>query len=84
MLLDTIVDSASALRRELALPPSAQTPADLVAEQLVTAGPGAPTVSARGRSAEDPEFLAEVLRMPRAHLLVDGYNVTKEGFGNLP
>jgi predicted RNA-binding protein with PIN domain len=85
LLLDTIVDSASGLRRELALPPSAQTPAELVAEQL-TGGtqPAAVVVPARGRDADDPEFLAEVIRLPRAHLLVDGYNVTKEGFGSLP
>ena len=82
LLLDTIVESASALRRELALPPATQTPADLVAEQLITPEPV--TVSARGRAADDPEFLAEVLRLPRAHLLVDGYNVTMEGFGALP
>jgi predicted RNA-binding protein with PIN domain len=84
LLLDTIVDSASALRRELALPPAAQTPAELVAEQLIRPRPESATVAARGRDGDDPEFLAELLRMPRAHLLVDGYNVTKEGFGGLP
>ena len=84
LLLDTIVESASALRRELALPPTTQTPAELVAEQLTSSEPSAVTVPARGRAADDPEFLAEVLRLPRAHLLVDGYNVTIEGFGSLP
>jgi predicted RNA-binding protein with PIN domain len=84
LLLDTIVESASALRRELALPPAAQTPADLVAGQLITSEPAVAVVPARGRAADDPEFLAEVLRLPRAHLLVDGYNVTMEGFGTLP
>jgi predicted RNA-binding protein with PIN domain len=83
LLLDTIVDSAAALRRELALPPTAQTPAELVAEQLITPEQ-AVTVATRGRAGDDPEFLAEVLRLPRAHLLVDGYNVTMEGFGALP
>jgi predicted RNA-binding protein with PIN domain len=82
LLLDTIVDSAAALRRELALPPAAQTPADLVAEQL-TPSPAA-VIRARGRDGDDPELLAELLRLPRAHLLVDGYNVTMEGFGGLP
>jgi len=84
LLLDTIVDSASGLRRELALPPTAQTPAELVAEQLIAPEPQTPSVATRGRAADDPEFLAEVLRLPRAHLLVDGYNVTMEGFGGLP
>jgi predicted RNA-binding protein with PIN domain len=87
LLLDTIVDSASALRRELALPPAAQAPADLVAEQLTrNAGspPSAPSISPRGLAADDPALLAELLRVPRAHLLVDGYNVTMEGYGGLP
>ncbi len=88
LLLDTIVDSASALRRELALPPIARTPADLVTEQLVGAddqtGPSAPVVPARGLAGDDPALLLELLRIPRAHLLVDGYNVTKEGYGSLP
>ena len=82
LLLDTIVDSAAALRRELALPPAGQTPADLVAEQLTESVPG--PVSTRGRSGDDPELLAELLRLPRAHLLVDGYNVTMEAYGALP
>jgi predicted RNA-binding protein with PIN domain len=84
LLLDTIVEAASALRRELALPPTTQTPAELVAEQLISSEPATAIVPARGRAADDPEFLAEVLRLPRAHLLVDGYNVTIEGFGSLP
>jgi predicted RNA-binding protein with PIN domain len=84
LLLDTIVESAAGLRRELALPPTTQSPADLVAEQLITSEPSVVTVPARGREADDPEFLAEVLRLPRTHLLVDGYNVTIEGFGALP
>jgi predicted RNA-binding protein with PIN domain len=83
LLLDTIVDSAAALRRELALPPAAQTPADLVAEQLTTGEP-ASAVQARGLAADDPAWLTELLKLPRAHLLVDGYNVTMEGFGGLP
>jgi predicted RNA-binding protein with PIN domain len=85
LLLDTIVDAAAALRRELALPPAAQTPADLVAAQL--AGPAedaAAVPPARGLAADDPEILAELLRLPRAHLVVDGYNVTMAGYGNLP
>jgi len=84
LLLDTIVESASALRRELALPPATQTPAELVAEQLISSEPSTAIVQARGRAGDDPEFLAEVLRLPRTHLLVDGYNVTIEGFGSLP
>ena len=84
LLLDTIVESASALRRELALPPAAQAPADLVAEQLNPGPVKTPTVAPRGLEADDPALLAELLRIPRAHLVVDGYNVTMEGYGALP
>jgi len=81
LLLDTIVDAASGLRHELALPPLDQLPADLVAP------PAAADVQrqgSRGRSLDDPALLDEVLRQPWAHLLVDGYNVSKTGFGGLP
>jgi predicted RNA-binding protein with PIN domain len=88
LLLDTIVESASALRRELALPPASQTPADLVTEQLVAEGaigdPATSMVRPRGLADDDPALLLEMLRIPRAHLLVDGYNVTMEGYGGLP
>lgn len=80
LLLDTIVDAASGLRHELALPPAADLPADLVAPEPVRA---APRAGSRGRSADDPALLDELLRQPWAHLLVDGYNVTKSGFGEL-
>ena len=42
-------------------------------------GPGA-----RARSTDDPARLDELLALPRAHLIVDGYNVTKSGYGELP
>jgi predicted RNA-binding protein with PIN domain len=85
LLLDTIVESASALRRELALPPAGQAPADVVADQLTRDASTGPAVRlpARGLAADDPALLAEQLRVPRAHLLVDGYNVTMEGYGGL-
>lgn len=80
LLLDTIVDAASGLRSELALPPAAERPADLVGPDgdRVAARPGS-----RGRSVDDPALLEELLRQPWAHLLVDGYNVSKTGFGDL-
>jgi predicted RNA-binding protein with PIN domain len=37
----------------------------------------------RGRSVDDPALLDELLRQPWAHLVVDGYNVSKTGFGEL-
>jgi predicted RNA-binding protein with PIN domain len=80
LLLDTIVDAASGLRSELALPPVADLPADLVSPptERATVRPGS-----RGRSVDDPALLDELLRQPWAHLVVDGYNVSKTGFGEL-
>ncbi|KQY24916.1 hypothetical protein ASD16_05435 [Cellulomonas sp. Root485] len=80
LLLDTIVDAASGLRSELALPPVADLPADLVSPPTERAAvrPGS-----RGRSVDDPALLDELLRQPWAHLVVDGYNVSKTGFGDL-
>lgn len=75
LLLDTLVEAGSALREELALPPVGAMPADLVAPVPV---PGAgPRGTSRGRGADDPALLDELLAMPRAHLVVDGYNVSK-------
>jgi predicted RNA-binding protein with PIN domain len=57
-------------------------PADLVGE---TAAEGAsPRAPARAREDDDPAVLAELLSLPRAHLIVDGYNVTKSAYGDLP
>jgi len=81
LLLDTVVDAASGLRAELALAPVADLPADLVAPEPERV-PGRRSGS-RGRSLDDPALLDEVLRQPWAHLVVDGYNVSKTGFGSL-
>jgi len=77
LLLDTVVDAATGLRSELALPPVRDLPADLVAPSEV---PAAERPTSRGRSVDDPVLLDDLLRMPRAHLLVDGYNVSKTGW----
>ncbi|MEJ7649193.1 MAG: NYN domain-containing protein [Nakamurella sp.] len=52
-------------------------PADVVARRLVR--PGAPRLP----EIADTARLAEALGLPRAHLIVDGYNVSKNGFGHL-
>jgi len=77
LLLDTVVDAATGLRAELALPPVRDLPADLVAPTPAVA---AARPTSRGRSVDDPALLDDLLRMPRAHLLVDGYNVSKTGW----
>ena len=83
LLLDTVVEAAAGLRRELALPAVTVRPADLVAAAAPTAGePG--VEPARGLAADDPARLDWLLALPQTHLLVDGYNVTKLGYGGLP
>jgi predicted RNA-binding protein with PIN domain len=84
LLLDTIVDAASGLRRELALPPATKHPADLVLPQDLAVAPAAAQPAARAREGDDPALLEQVLALPQSHLIVDGYNVTKTGYGALP
>ncbi|XVQ13631.1 NYN domain-containing protein [Spirillospora sp. CA-255316] len=83
MLLDTLVDAAQGVRRELALPSTIGRPADAVAgvepDRLAhRALPG------RALSDQDPQLLERLLTLPQVHLVVDGYNVTKTGYGELP
>ncbi|MEZ5115514.1 MAG: NYN domain-containing protein [Candidatus Nanopelagicales bacterium] len=85
LLLDAVLGAARGLERELALPPVGQTPADAVAaevagEERAAGGPR----PARGLPADDPALLHELLALPRVHLVVDGYNVTKAAYGDLP
>ena len=88
LLLDTLVDAATGLRRELALPPVAAgaRPGDAVAEELGDQAAGSGTSSARSRALlpDDPAVLDQLLALPQVHLVVDGYNVTKTGYGTLP
>ena len=85
LLLDTVLEAAAGLRRELALPPQTATPADFLASQWCgpANGPGA-VVPVRAQAADDPAVLDRLLALPRTHLIVDGYNVTKSGYGDLP
>ncbi|WFE94053.1 NYN domain-containing protein [Micromonospora sp. WMMD987] len=84
LLLETIGQAAVGLRRELALDPVDKLPADFVADAFtdapVTAQAGP---AARARDTDDPARLDQLLALPRAHLVVDGYNVTKRGFGEM-
>ncbi len=81
LLLDTVVDAASALRRDLALAPVSIRPADLV-DAADPAGP-ARGAGERALLSDDPALLDLLLALPQAHLVVDGYNVTKTGFPDL-
>jgi predicted RNA-binding protein with PIN domain len=82
LLLDTMAEAAVGLRRELALPPTEVRPADAVAA-VEPAEAGAPE-HGRARSADDPAHLGELLGLPKVHLVVDGYNVTKAAWGEMP
>ena len=85
LLLETIGRSAAGLRRELALDPATRLPADFVADELAPAGgPAAPGQPARALDADDPAQLDNLISLPKAHLIVDGYNVTKRGFAEIP
>ncbi|MFA1542032.1 NYN domain-containing protein [Actinomadura monticuli] len=78
MLLDTLGDAAQGIRRELALPSTIGRPADLVGGHAHRPLPG------RAVSDGDPQLLDRLLTLPHVHLIVDGYNVTKTGYGELP
>ncbi len=82
LLVDAVVDAAQGLRRELGLPPVDRLPADSVEAHL--AEDGNRISSGRGSlPVDDPQLLEELLRLPRAHLVVDGYNVTKTALPDL-
>ncbi len=75
LLLDAVVESATGLRRELGLPTVSGTPGDAVEAGLAGVD-AAPTSSAPAT----PALLDQMLAMPRARLIVDGYNVTKQAW----
>ncbi|MFF5216233.1 NYN domain-containing protein [Micromonospora sp. NPDC000442] len=82
LLLETIGQAALGLRRELALDPVDKLPADFVADSFADS-PAATAAAARAQDTDDPARLDQLLALPRAHLVVDGYNVTKRGFGEM-
>lgn len=72
LLLDAVVDSATGLRRELGLPAIEGAPGDAIEASLAGAV-GAPASSAPAT----PALLEQLIALPHARLIVDGYNVTK-------
>ena len=82
LLLSALEGAASGLRREWDLVGGGAAPADVVA----AGWPRPATDGIGGRGGErttDPARLTAWAGMPGAHLIVDGYNVTKTGFGEL-
>jgi predicted RNA-binding protein with PIN domain len=74
LLVDTLAEAAAGIRRELSLSAPAVRPAD-----AVTSAPS----SAVTRRANDPAAVDRLLALPNVHVIVDGYNVTKTGYGEL-
>ncbi|MGK5532256.1 NYN domain-containing protein [Streptomyces sp. URMC 129] len=83
LLLDTVLDAAQGLRRELALPPARLRPAQTV-DAVEPGGMTPQDVAQRALAEDDPALLDQLLALPQAHLVVDGYNVTKTGYPTLP
>ncbi|MGA8210106.1 MAG: NYN domain-containing protein, partial [Nocardioidaceae bacterium] len=82
LLLDTLLETAQGLRRELALPAVEGSPADAVEAQV--AAEGFRAGSGHGSlPVDDPALLEQLLGLPRVHLVVDGYNVTKAAWPQL-
>jgi len=71
VLLETLIEAAGGLRRELALPPVTGAPADRLESEIAASDPGA------GGAVRSAAQLEQYLAMPRARLIVDGYNVSK-------
>jgi predicted RNA-binding protein with PIN domain len=73
------------LRRELDLPPVVSRPADAARrgseDETLLPDPLAGIFGARG--LEEPALVDQLLAVPGVHLIVDGYNVTKRGYGTL-
>ncbi|MBB5779605.1 NYN domain-containing protein [Nonomuraea jabiensis] len=82
VLLDALQDASAGLRRELALPTMISRPADSVAA-VTGESPGVRGVPARALADDDPQLLDQLLALPQVHLIIDGYNVTKTGYGTL-
>ncbi|WP_428835489.1 NYN domain-containing protein [Saccharopolyspora thermophila] len=76
LLLETLEGAVGGLRRELGASGTGPRPADVV--QRVRAHSGA--------TGEVPDIAAldRLLALPAVHLIVDGYNVTKTGYPELP
>ncbi len=75
LLLDSVIDAATGLRRELALPPASGAPGDRLEASLSSEGARRPT-SAGSLGPTSAALLEQYLALPRARLIVDGYNVS--------
>jgi predicted RNA-binding protein with PIN domain len=83
VLLDALTDAARGLREEIGLPTGITRPADNVGA-VSPERPGHRTLPGRALADSDPALLDQLLTLPQVHLIIDGYNVTKTGYGDLP
>jgi predicted RNA-binding protein with PIN domain len=83
LLLETINQAAVGLRRELSVDAADRMPADFVADAAADRPEGPAPARPRGLDSDDPARLDQLLALPRAHLIVDGYNVTKRGYAEI-
>ena len=83
VLLDALTDAAKGLREEIALPTGITRPADSVGG-VSPERPGHRTLPGRALADSDPALLDQLLMLPQVHLIIDGYNVTKTGYGEIP
>jgi predicted RNA-binding protein with PIN domain len=80
LLLDTLARTVAGLREELSPGAPTRRPADFVeAVEPVAEGTGG-----LGPAPDDPSSVDVLLALPNAHLIVDGYNVTKTGYPDVP
>lgn len=82
VLLDALADATRGLREEIGLTAGITRPADSVGA-VVPGPPGHRTLPGRALADSDPALLDQLLTLPQVHLIVDGYNVTKTGYGEL-
>lgn len=84
LLLDTLTQAAAGVQRELALPPSDQRlPADTV-PGVRPAGDAQLGRAGQQLADDDPGLLRRLLELPKVHLIIDGYNVSKTAWPGAP
>ncbi|MBC3191282.1 NYN domain-containing protein [Pseudonocardia sp. C8] len=79
LLIDTVGGAIAGLRRELDIGAGGPRPADLVA-----GGAGEAAGARAGVPVDGLAALDTLLAVPSMHLIVDGYNVSKTGYPDLP
>jgi predicted RNA-binding protein with PIN domain len=83
VLLDALTDATKGLRDEIGLPTGITRPADSVGA-IAPERLGHRTLPGRALADSDPALLDQLLMLPQVHLIIDGYNVTKTGYGDIP